>query len=168
MIDYAKIRNTVVELLKAHTGYEIVLANQAAHIPAYPYISFTVTSPMIANNGTYGRYDDGYDRKPITQVWSFTAQAKTTDEAAIAAHKAHDFFDRFYNVLSDNEIVVTRLGNIANRDNFLTVNYEYRCGFDVTLGLMNEIDRSELNEGEITDVTINTINIERDEENVRY
>lgn len=149
MIDYEKIRNIIVNLLKEHTGVEVVLANQAAHIPKYPYISFTVTSPTIANTGTYGRYDDGFDRKPVKQVWSITAQAESTDEAAIIAQKAYDFFDRFHDVLAEYEIVVVRLGTINNRDNFLTVNYEYRCGFDVTFGLMNEIGRLQLDEGEI-------------------
>lgn len=163
MINYGKIRNTVVDLLKRHTGVEVVLANQAAHIPKYPYISFTVTSPIIANTGTYGRYDDGFDRKPVKQVWSITAQAESTDEAAIIAQKAYDFFDRFHDILAEYEIVVVRLGNINNRDNFLTVNYEYRCGFDVTFGFMNEINHSELNDGEIISAQINSTIIERTE-----
>lgn len=164
MIDYKKLRCIIVDLLKEHTGVEVVLANQTAHQPEYPYISFTITSPMIANNGTYGRYSDGYDRKSVKQIWSITAQAETTDKAAIIAQKAFDFFDHFREVLAENQIVVVRLGNITNRDNFLTINYEYRCGFDVTFGLMNEIDRSELNEGEIVTTEINSITIERTEQ----
>lgn len=163
MIDYKKIRNIVVECLKEHTGVEVVLANQDTRIPDYPYISFTVTSPIIANNGTYGRYDDGYDRKPVKQIWSITVQSKTLDEAQITAQKAFDFFDRFYEELSENDISVVQLGNISSRDNFLTTGYEYRCGFDVTFGLMNEIDRSELNEGEIDTAKINDMMIERNE-----
>ena len=149
MIEYKKKRDTIVNLLKAHTGVEVVLANQAAHIPPYPYISFTITTPMTANNGTYGRYNDGFDRKPVNQIWSITSQAQTLDEAQETAQKAHDFFDRGYEVLAEDEIVVVRLGDITSRDNFLTTEYEYRCGFDVTFGLMNEIERSELDEGEI-------------------
>ncbi|MDO5397061.1 MAG: hypothetical protein Q4G33_03945 [bacterium] len=161
MIDYEKIRNTVVDLLKQYTGVEVVLANQAAHIPERPYISFTITSPMIANNGTYGRYSDGFDRKPVKQIWSITSHTETTDEAAVIAQKAFDFFERFYEVLAEHEIVVVRLGNITNRDTFLTVDYEYRCGFDVTFGLMNETARLELDEGEIETALVNSIRIER-------
>lgn len=154
MIEYKKKRDTIVNLLKAHTGVEVVLANQAAHIPPYPYISFTITTPMTANNGTYGRYSDGFDRKPVKQIWSITSQAQTLDEAQETSQKAHDFFDRCYEVLAEDEIVVVRLGDITSRDNFLTTEYEYRCGFDVTFGLMNEIECSELDEGEIETANI--------------
>lgn len=164
MIDYAEIRKTVVDLLKAHVGVEVVLANQTVSKPEYPYISFTVTSPMIRTGGTYGRYSDGIDRKPVTQVWSFTVQSQSSDESQTLAQKAFDFFDRFYNALAEHNIVVVRIGDITNRDNFLSVEYEYRCGFDVTFGLMNEIDRSLLNEGEIISADINEITIERTEQ----
>lgn len=163
MIDHEGIRKIIVELLKKHVGVEVVLANQVSRKPQYPYISFTVTSPMIRTGGTYGRYSDGYDRKPVTQVWSFTVQAKTEAEAQDIVQKAFDFFDRFYDALTEYNIVVVRVGSITNRDAFLTVDYEHRCGFDVTFGLMNEVDHSLLDEGEIVTADINDITIERTE-----
>lgn len=164
MINHAEIRKIIVDLLKAHVGVEVVLANQPSRKPEYPYISFTVTSPMIRTGGTYGRYSDGIDRKPVTQVWSITVQAQTADEAQTIAQKAFDFFDRFYDGLTEHNIVVVRVGDISDRDTFLTIDYEHRCGFDVTFGLMNEIDRSLLDEGEIITADVNDITIERTEQ----
>lgn len=158
MIDFKRIRTVIADALSKYAACPVVLANQIAHIPRHPYISFTVTTPVGANNGTYGAYEDGIYRKPINQIWSFTAQSGAPDEAQELALKAHNYFD-YVGVTSlvESGIVVSRLGDITGRDSLLSVNYEYRCGFDVTFGLMDEIDSRELDEGEIktTDIRVN-------------
>lgn len=156
MIDFKNIRTVIADALAEYTGCPVVMANQTAHIPKYPYISFTVTTPARSNNGTYGAYSDGVYKKPINQIWSFTAQSGAPDEAQELALKAHNYFDYIgIEHLKENGIVVSRLGDITNRDSLLSVNYEYRNGFDVTFGLMDKIDSLELNEGEITTADIN-------------
>lgn len=157
MIDISAIRTAVVDLLTNNTGCEAVLANQTAHIPQHPYISFTITTPLTANNGGWGRYDDGVDRKPVKQIWSITAQSKTHDEAFTLAMKAHNVFDTSIGrkpLYEDHGISIEQVGDITNRDTLLTNFYEYRCGFDVTFTMFDEIDISTLGEGEITSADI--------------
>jgi hypothetical protein len=150
MIDHKAVRCAVVNGLQEYIGCNVIMANQAVTVPKHPYISFTVTTPIVSNNGTYGRYTDGMNRKLVKQIWSFTSQTSDADEAVMLIHKAHDYFDSIgREFLKSNGIVVESLGNITNRDTLLTVMYEYRCGFDVTFTLLDEIDRAELNEGEI-------------------
>ena len=162
MISFANIRTVIANALKAYTGAEVVMANQTATMPDYPYISFTVSTAMSANNGTFGRYIDPDDEdgaiygKQVNQIWSFTVQSDDADEAAVLAYKAHDYFDligREY--LYDNGMAVVRVESITNRDSLLSVMYEYRYGFDVTLAMMNVVSSSELGEGVIETADFN-------------
>lgn len=117
----------------------VVKANQTNQkIPPYPYVSFTVITPMVANGGTWGKHEDGYERKPFKQVWSFTAQSDDDTRALEVAMNLYEFLDRKNDELSEKGIVVERLSNIANRDNFITIQYEHRYGFDVTFSFMRE------------------------------
>lgn len=141
MIKYKSIRETIVEGLKGYLGCEVVLANQTVPMPEYPYVSFTVTTPKGANQGTYGYYADGIYRKPIKQIWSITVQSATPDEATELADKAHDYFGCLSkDYLQKNDIVVEKVGDITNRDNLLTYQYEYRSGFDITFVIMDELE----------------------------
>lgn len=143
MIKHGEIQTYITEALKAYLGCEVVLANQTAPIPSYPYVSFTVITSMTANNGTYGEFVEGntlVKAKEIQQIWSFTVQSDDSTESAVIANKAYDFFDCVGTIqLNENGIVVQRIENITNRDNLLTIEYEYRNGFDVTFSFMNEI-----------------------------
>lgn len=150
MIKHTQIRKAIADGLSEYLGVPVIMANQTAPIPEHPYVSFTVTTPSISDNGTYARFDDGYDRKRAGQIWSITAQALESDMAAEIASKAYDYFDSIGRQhLKNNEIVVVSIGNTSNRDTLLTTMYEYRCGFDVTFAVLDEIDRTELDEGEI-------------------
>lgn len=155
MINIAKVRETVTDLLQSYISCVVVQANQTAHVPKHPYVSFTITTPMAANNGTYGRYDDDVNRKPIKQIWSLTSHSDNSDEAFTLACRAHNFLDAIGNTkFKENGITVEMLGNVTNRDTLLTTFYEYRCGFDVTFTMMDEIDQSEFDEGEIISADI--------------
>lgn len=159
MIDFERVRKVIVKALKEYLGCEVILANQTAPIPKYPYVSFSITTPVVANKGTWGRCDDGTDRKQIEQIWSITVQSNKTQESMDICLKAYDWLDHIGTLfLNDNNIVVQRLENITNRDNLLSVGYEYRNGFDVVFSLMDEISVDELGEGEIE-----TIEIENEE-----
>ena len=152
VIDIGAVRAAIVKLLSDNISCGVVLANQTAHIPQHPYISFTITTPLVANNGSYGRYDDGINRKEVKQIWSFTTHSKTHDEAFTLAMKAHNLFDTFTGrdiLHQEYGISIEWIGDITNRDTLLTNFYEYRCGFDVTFTMFDEIDQSALAEGEI-------------------
>lgn len=142
MINYRQIETIIVEGLKAHLGCEVIMANQDSPVPDYPYVSYTVVTPRVANNGTYGEWEDGVKRKEVQQIWSFTVQAKTDTESKTLALSAQDYFDEIGNLyLSDNGIAVQLLGNITCRDNLISIGYEYRNGFDVTFAVADEIEK---------------------------
>ena len=144
MIEIRANEIEIVEGLKEHLGCEVIMANQDSPIPAYPYVSYTVTTLMRANNGTWSEYEDGTKYKEVQQIWSFTVQADNDTESKVVAIDAHNFFDEIGTIyLNDKGIVVQLLGDITNRDNFLTTGYEYRNGFDVTFAFIDEISASE-------------------------
>jgi len=59
------------------------------------------------------------------------------------AQKAKDWLDNVGNTyLNDNDIIVSRVTAITNRDNILTIDYEYRNGFDCVFWLYDEINKS--------------------------
>lgn len=142
MIDMNEIRVLIVKALKEYLGIPVIRSNQTSAPPSYPYCSYTITNIANENNGTWGEYEDGLSRQPIIQTWSFTIQSDDNSEALNLTLKAHDFFDLIgQKQLSDNNIIVQSVGNITNRDNLITIEYEYRHGFDVKFYILNELKR---------------------------
>lgn len=161
MIDYRAIETLISENLQSFLqskGYvcPVIMANQASPIPEYPYISYTVTTPVGSNMKGYSIAEDGTRYKPLTQTWSFTAQSDDDVEASTVALLAYDWFALIGNTfLSDNNVVAQRVESITNRDNLLTIEYEYRRGFDVEFLLVNEISKEDSEQaGFIEDVQI--------------
>lgn len=160
MIDYERIRLTIAKGLKEYLQCPVIRSNQNENPPDYPYVSYTIRIPTSENKGTYGEYEDGIDRKEVTQTWSITILSKDSSESVILAQKAREWFDRVGNIyLNDNDIIVQSVGEVDNRDNFLTIEYEYRQGFDVVFSLVDEVKREI---GTIESVTINEITVERE------
>lgn len=144
MIDYKNLRVTVATGLKKYLKCPVVKGNQNKEPPAYPYLSYNITTLMTANNGTYGEYDDGKARKPVTCIWSITAQSDDHIESVTLANKAREWLDYVGTVyLNDNNVIVQSVGNVTNRDNILTAEYEYKNGFDCTFWLFDEVDLPE-------------------------
>ena len=140
MIDNENLRLKVVKGLKDYLQAPVIRGNQNAEPPDYPYVVYTVTTLSSENKGTYGEYDDGIDRKPVTQTWSISALSDNENEALTLAGKARDWLDHVGSVyLSDNHIIVQSVTNVTSRDNILTIEYEYKKGFDVVFWLLDEI-----------------------------
>lgn len=145
MLDYRQNEIVIVENLKSYLTTddrpcEVVRQNQVAKIPPYPYVSYSVITPVDSMGGTYSQDVDGTFYRTIQQVWSFTVQSDDQEEAMALAYRAFDFFTIVGVVpLSDNGIVVRRVGGITARDNLITIQYEYRNGLDVTFGLLYSI-----------------------------
>ena len=140
MIDYKNIREAVCKGLKDYLKVPVIRNNQNKDPPLYPYVSYTVTTFSSANNGTYGEYEDGTDRKPVKQTWSITAQSDNNDESVTLAAKAREWLDHSGNLyLNDKNVIVEKVTNITNRDSIITVDYEYKNGFDVVFVLYDEI-----------------------------
>ena len=162
MIDYANIRRTIVQGLSKYLQCPVIRANQDAEMPAYPFVSYTITTLVGQNNGTYGEYEDGIDRKPVTQTWSISALSSDNEESVTLAVKSREWLDHVGTTfLSDNNVIVQSVGNITNRDNILTVEYEYKNGFDIVLSMFDEIGESLETDGEIDTVLLNNSVIER-------
>lgn len=151
MIDQEAMNKVITAGLKAATGCEVVKSNIAnAQIPPYPYISFTVTSTGT-ERGTYA-FEPYKLFITLYQTWSITVQGNKDNEVQRLALLAKDWLEESGRLeLNDAGIVVRRVDDIRNRDTLLTVNYEYRKGFDVMFSVMNEIQYPDIE-------TIETIN----------
>lgn len=159
MIDYNTMRATIVSGLKEYLDCEVVRQNQNEKPPEYPYVSYSITTLMSENKGTYGVYEDGIDRKPITQTWSISAQSDDSLESVTLISKAREWLDRFGTTyLNDNGVIVQSVGSISNRDSILTIEYEYKSGFDVVFWLYETADTNTYDDGSgtIDDAEINT------------
>lgn len=148
MINLEGIRQAVCKSIKDHLNKPVIRSNQNANPPDYPYITYTITTLMRANNGTYGVYveDDGKGnnqkvyRKGFQQVWSFTVHADNDLTSKQLALELYDYLDEIGRIdLADKGVVIQHIENITNRDTLLTTEYEYRNGFDVVFAFVNEI-----------------------------
>lgn len=126
--------------IKGLLGCEVVRSNITSKVPPYPYVSFTVTS--IQESG--GTYADDYEKKwnlaRITYSW--TVQSDDDAECWEKVQRLHDWFigdGRLY--LQDNGLAFSSLGDINQRDNVITIEYEYRKGFDTVFNLLNFVER---------------------------
>lgn len=156
LIDVDKLKQVVVSGLKEYLGCEVIRTNQNAEPPAYPYVSYTITTLASANNGTYEEYTDGTTRKQLKQTWSITAQSNNESESVNLALKAREWLDyagRVY--LKDNGVTVQSVTNVTNRDNILTVEYEYKNGFDVFFFVSDETENNISKSGIVETVELN-------------
>ncbi len=141
MIDNENLRLNVVKGLKKFLQIPVIRGNQNAEPPKYPYLSYNVTTVTGENNGTYGEYSDGVDRKPVTQTWSITVQSDDESEALRLASKAHDWLDHIGRAyLSDNHIIVQSVTSVTSRDSILTIKKKKKKGFDIVFWLYDEIE----------------------------
>lgn len=140
MIDTKNLYKTVTSGMKKYVGCPVIRTNQNQDPPAYPYIAYTITTPQTENKGTYGEYEDGKARKPVKQIWSVTSHSDDDLEALENANKAHEWLDYVATMyLNDNSVVVEAVGNVANRSNLLTAEYQHSYGFDCTFSAFDVV-----------------------------
>ncbi len=137
----------------------VIQSSTIGDMPKYPFISYTVTSPYLRLgqdeeyteevNSTYqNRHVLHYER-----VFSFTIVSKDEDEAMDKCMQAIRYF-RNDGVLElkDKGITIVEISNVQARDNFITIDYDRRYGFDVRIRLADEEVRE-------TEEIIETINL---------
>lgn len=140
MIDYEKLYKTVAKGLKDYLGCPVIKQNQNKKRPDYPFLSYTIITPMSENKGTYSQYQDGTERKSYTQTWSISSFSDDSEESLILACKAREWLDNVGTLyMNDNDVIVQSVGSVTNRDTFLTTDYEYRNGFDVVFWLYDTV-----------------------------
>lgn len=158
MIDVERTRKAVASGLSKYLSCVVIRGNQTAEMPKYPYGSYNITLLANENKGTYGEWEDGVKRKPFIMTLSLTFHSNNYSEAVNLANKAHEWLDCVGTVyLNDNNVIVQSLGNIADRSNLLTTEYEYTYGFDCFLWLYDEVSTTSELEGQIETVDITRI-----------
>jgi len=161
MIDFEKQRAAIVKGLSKYLNCPVIRSNQNAPLPDYPFVSYTITTLMSENKGTYGEYTDGKARKAVTQTWSISALSNDNFESVTLANKAREWLDYFGKTyLDDNNVIIQSVGSVTNRDNVLTVEYEYKNGFDMVIWLYDEITLDPNVSGWIESTEINQIEIQ--------
>lgn len=160
MIDYENMRLFVAKGLKEYCQIPVVRSNQIDELKEHnidTYLAYTITTLMSENKGSYGVYEDGTERKPFKQIWSISSISPDNVKSVTNACKAREWLDRVGNTyLSENGVIVVSVGSVTNRDNFLTVGYEYKNGFDVTFSLDDVIEGTAENDGFIESTDIGT------------
>ena len=158
MIDFEKLRLIVAKGLKDYCACDVIRSNQNEDPEVDTYLSYTIINVMRENVGTYGAYEDGIDRKAFTQTWSISSISPDNSTSIFNACKAREWLDHVGTIyLNDNGVVVQSVGSVTNRDNFLSVEYEYKNGFDVVFWLMDETEETAEQEY-IESVDIDNIN----------
>lgn len=143
MIDIDKVRQVIVSNLKKTLGIPVVRSYTTSPLPKLPFCGYTIQTLLENSAGTWQRLNSGIERIPAHQTWSITLNAEKYITCSALTLLAHDFFSKSgILTLKENEIVVEKVGKITPRDTLLTVDYEYRQGFDVQLGFMNTRDYS--------------------------
>lgn len=166
MMKNSDIRNYIVGGLNDYMGDDcpVLLSTSIEVQMPYPYISYTITNPRI-EPVKYSMYEeagtDTIKRKYetiIEQVYSFTVIGNEEDQVHDLLHKAVNYF-RIYGVndLAIHQIAIVEVSNVQNRDNFVSVEYEKRIGFDVRFR-MTEISNYE------TANYIEIVNLNKEEE----
>lgn len=158
---FLQARDAIVSGLEAHIGCPVVLSDQIADKPEYPYCYYSVLVPRISNH-SFGldevlKTGDSYLRtrsEPVAATMSFTfcsVNRETDDgyifgedEALSLSEKANGFFllDA-HNISTEyGDIVINNVGSSASRSGFLVEDTIRRYGFDVRLSYVR-IDTKE-------------------------
>ena len=149
---FLEVRNEIVYRLEQHIGCPVILSDQIAEQPEYPYCYYSVIAPRISSHafGLRELVDTQIVQRsePVAATMSFTfcSMNRETDEGYVygedealeLAEKAHGFFLlNAHNVKTANgDIVINNVGAVANRSDFLIEETVRRYGFDVRLNFV--------------------------------
>lgn len=147
---FVEARDAIAYGLERHLGCPVVLSDQIADKPAFPYCRYSVLASRISDHA-FGLREvqerpDGYTLKRSELVMasmSFTFCSENReiedgfifgeDEALELAEKAHGYFllDAHNIPTGTGEVVINNVGSVANRSEFLVEDTIRRYGFDV-------------------------------------
>jgi len=149
---FLEARNSIVAGLEQHIRCPVILSEQIATMPLFPYCYYSVLAPRITAHAfglkeVLGNEEQGYHLKrsePVEATMSFTfcSQNRETedggyiygeDEALEVSEKAHGFFLLSgHNIQTDEgDIVVRNVGHMSSRSSFFVEDTVRRYGFDV-------------------------------------
>ncbi len=157
MIDFAQIRDDVINGL--HGFMELIIC-EMEHIkkkPPYPFLAYKFIVPfnpqggqpietgsLVESKDPAWEHDYEYTRiSHDTMTLSITTYSKNSDESHQLALKAHSWFSFYgYEYLAEKGIIVSRLMSVQPRDTLIINDYERRQGFDVVLRVVSELKRT--------------------------
>lgn len=147
---FVEARNAITLGLEQHLGHPVVLSEQIADVPDFPYCYYSVLASRISDHafGLRGVQErpDGFVLKRSELVkaslsFTFCSENRESedgfifgeDEALELAEKAHGYFllDAHNIVTETGEVVINNVGSVANRSGFLVEDTIRRYGFDV-------------------------------------
>lgn len=157
---FIQARNAIVCGLEAHVGCPVILSEQIADMPDFPYCYYSVLVPRISDH-TFGlravrKTLDGFIQirsEPVSATMSFTfcSMNRETegryifgeDEALELSEKAHGFFLlNAHNIPTEyGEIVINNVGAARSRTGFVVEDTIRRYGFDIRFSYVRTDER---------------------------
>lgn len=133
----------LINALKEYLERPVILADQSAPKPDYPYIAIKeminhIPSPESITTAENKQTSTSQPTKSL----SITAYSKSFNDVSELITRTYDWF-RFvgYRKLKELGYVVERMEPIMNRDSLIVDDYERRRGFDVILRFVHQIER---------------------------
>ena len=149
---FVQALDAIVSGLEKHIGCPVILSDQIAEQPEFPYCYYSALAPRISNHA-FGLHEVVGDEKqgcrrirsePVEATMSFTFCGQNReaedgsyiygeDEALGLADKAHGFFllNGHCILVGSEDIVIRNVGSVANRSGFVVEDTVRRYGFDV-------------------------------------
>lgn len=126
--DYKIITSSLIKAVKQATGVVCIEGNSSAQQPAYPFATFTITSPRVVN-----QHDT--EGSQFEVVVSLTYHDSSSISVLNLAKRCESFFGSHTGrtIFSEKNVVVVDIDNFDKRDNFISIDFERTAGFDVTL-----------------------------------
>lgn len=151
MMNYAYIRNGIVDGLNEHLQIPVVPTDTNQPKPPYPFVSYKFTtlyksdaSVMTRQLVTSGDENFNQDieyvlRDQPQMVLSINAYSLDEAEAYDLALRVRAWFKLHgYRYLKELELIVVNVTALQDRSILIVDNYEKRIGFDVTLRTYSE------------------------------
>lgn len=152
---FVQARNVIVAGLEAHIGCPVVLSDQIADQPDYPYSYYSVLTPRASDHAfglmnvretPEGPILTRTERVAATMSFTFCSMNRETedgyiygeDEALELAEKANGFFLLNAHCINTDEgdVVISNVGSVVPRNGFLVEDTVRRYGFDIKFHYM--------------------------------
>lgn len=147
--DYKIITSSLIKAVRTLTGYPCIEANGTGEQPAYPFATFTITSPKI----TIERDNEGAQFEVVV---SLTWHDERSLSVLNLAKKCESYFKSTVGrqIFADKSVVIVDVTDFDKRDNFISIEYERSAGFDIMMRVRDVfvddvvgIEKIELNGG---------------------
>ncbi len=148
--------NAIVKSLYTKLAKPVILMEQTPTKPPYPFLSYKVITAYVQGLGgayinstvidstsetfDYDIKETAVDNPTFTMsVAAYAVDSMGANELATSAMKL--FQHVLYYDLKDINAVIVSIEAITDRTIFIVDHYEYRCGFDVRIRILEQTDR---------------------------